>query len=196
MQCSYDITYDMWGASLTIESVTAWFITAPKRPGGAGGGLRASGVNKTVFWCEFTYSHGVCCIRMLIVHHNKAYLLSNSSGGDGHPPHPRCVRPHYDIAHRHWAGGNGRAGIGRAGIWRVGSGRFHTRTDTRTTHKHARLATMPTRSHSRPQPHHMSRTAAPCARLRSELCSASVLLALRACVCSSTLLACVWMRGL
>ena len=52
-------------------------------------------VNKTVFWCE--YSSNLACFRIgrLIIHHNKAYLLSNSAGGDSHPPHLRSVRPGY-----------------------------------------------------------------------------------------------------
>ena len=58
----------------------------------------ARGVNKTVFWCEYTLKLANCnlqvaCFRigLAIIHHNEAYLLSNSSGGDGHQPHPQGV---------------------------------------------------------------------------------------------------------
>ena len=54
----------------------------------------ARGVNKPVFWREFMYFYRVFCIGMLIIHHGGPYLLSNSSGGDGHAPRPRRVRPH------------------------------------------------------------------------------------------------------
>ena len=51
----------------------------------------ARGVNKTVFWCEYTLKLACFRIGLAIIHYNEAYLLSNSSGGDGHQPHPQGV---------------------------------------------------------------------------------------------------------
>ena len=49
---------------------------------------RHRGVNKTVFWCEFSINRACFRIGMLIIHHNKAWLLSNSSGDDSQSTRP------------------------------------------------------------------------------------------------------------
>ena len=77
----------------TARSVRFWgcvhvLYARPRAPPVPAEPCLAHGVNKIVFWCEFRITRACFRIGMLIIHHNKAWLLSNSSGDDSQSTRP------------------------------------------------------------------------------------------------------------